>query len=52
MHPHPNFPGYDLAHPTASDELPEILIEVSGLTDIDHRTIACVQDEPGGRVFL
>ena len=44
---HPELPGYTLDRPDKSDELPDILIEVSGLTDIDDRTLACVQDELG-----
>lgn len=39
--------GYDLNQPDMSLELPEILHEVSGLTDIDATTVACVQDEKG-----
>lgn len=39
--------GYDLRNPDARFELPEILQEISGLTDVDHKTIACVQDEDG-----
>lgn len=43
----PELPGYTLERPDKSDELPEILLEVSGLTDIDDHTLACVQDELG-----
>ncbi|MBP6311665.1 MAG: hypothetical protein WAR83_05750 [Flavobacteriales bacterium] len=39
--------GYDLEQPTSTDILPDTLHEVSGLTDIDSRTVACVQDENG-----
>ena len=39
--------GYDLKSPSKVLILPEILREVSGLTDIDATTIACVQDEKG-----
>lgn len=39
--------GYDLSSPEVRLELPEILHEVSGLTDIDPQTIACIQDEDG-----
>lgn len=39
--------GYDLTKPTRSTELPDILLEVSGLTDLDDRTVAAVQDEDG-----
>jgi len=38
---------YNLNNPTSRYELPEILNEVSGLTDIDSVHIACVQDEIG-----
>jgi uncharacterized protein YjiK len=43
--------GYDLSHPVLVHELPAILQEVSGLTDIDREKIACVQDEDG-TVFI
>lgn len=43
--------GYDLENPDTRLVLPEILFEISGLTDIDHHTVACVQDEEG-LVFL
>ncbi|WP_157974620.1 SdiA-regulated domain-containing protein [Lewinella sp. IMCC34183] len=43
----PKLPGYSLERPDKSDELADILIEVSGLTDVDDRTLACVQDELG-----
>jgi len=39
--------GYDLNSPEVQLELPKILHEISGLTDIDRNTIACVQDEEG-----
>lgn len=39
--------GYNLSSPEIQVELPEILHEISGLTDIDDHTIACVQDEEG-----
>ncbi|MCB9050516.1 MAG: SdiA-regulated domain-containing protein [Lewinellaceae bacterium] len=39
--------GYDFSNPANIIELPEILHEISGLTDIDNHTIACVQDEEG-----
>lgn len=43
--------GYDLENPETRLVLPEILFEISGLTDIDQHTVACVQDEEG-LVFL
>lgn len=39
--------GYDLTKPNSTLILPDILKEVSGLTDIDTATIACIQDENG-----
>jgi uncharacterized protein YjiK len=39
--------GYDLTRPTTTAVLPDTLHEVSGLTDIDLHTVACVQDENG-----
>ncbi|NJC26773.1 SdiA-regulated domain-containing protein [Neolewinella antarctica] len=39
--------GYDFSAPASKFELPEILLEVSGLTDLDNNTLACVQDEDG-----
>ena len=47
FHPVGTIDGYDLSSPEFRLELPEILFEISGLTDIDQRTIACVQDEDG-----
>lgn len=38
---------YRLDHPDRSYTLPNILVEVSGLTDLDNQTVACVQDEDG-----
>ena len=38
---------YDLNQPVIIRQLPEILNEVSGLTDIDSSHVACVQDEIG-----
>lgn len=38
---------YDVGHPDEVIELPAILNEVSGLTDINNQKIACVQDELG-----
>lgn len=37
--------GYDLHRPVAKFTLPSELIEVSGLTDVDQNTVACLQDE-------
>lgn len=39
--------GYTIQKPNTSFVLPDILHEISGLTDIDQRTIACIQDEKG-----
>lgn len=36
---------YDLRHPDKVHALPNELMEVSALTDVDERTVACVQDE-------
>ncbi len=41
------FEGYDLEHPVKTLELPDTLREISGLTNIDSTTFACVQDENG-----
>ena len=38
---------YNLDKPILKHQLPEILNEISGLTDIDHSRVACVQDELG-----
>lgn len=38
---------YDLYKPDIKHQLPEILNEISGLTDIDNDHVACVQDELG-----
>lgn len=44
----PNSPfPYDLSQPTSRNKLPDDLLEVSGLTDLDNNTLACVQDEDG-----
>jgi uncharacterized protein YjiK len=48
----PSFPGYDLSKPTSSFALPAGLEEISGLTDIDDHTIACVQDERGAVFYV
>ncbi|MBL7943504.1 MAG: hypothetical protein JNM00_12085 [Flavobacteriales bacterium] len=42
---------YDLSLPNSEFQLPFILNEVSGLTDIDTAHIACVQDEIGS-IFI
>ncbi|MCC7233516.1 MAG: SdiA-regulated domain-containing protein [Bacteroidia bacterium] len=42
---------YSLNHPSGKNQLPLILNEVSGLTDIDSDHVACVQDEIG-TVFI
>ena len=39
--------GYDLSRPESVSILPDTLHEVSGLTDIDANTVACIQDENG-----
>ncbi|HPW98201.1 MAG TPA: hypothetical protein PK218_06555 [Flavobacterium sp.] len=39
--------GYNIQKPNTTFVLPDILHEISGLTDIDQRTIACIQDENG-----
>ncbi len=45
------FFNYNLNQPAAQLELPAILNEVSGLTDLDSSHVACVQDEIG-TVFI
>jgi hypothetical protein len=42
-----NIVGYNLSKPDFSFILPDTLREISGLTDIDSVTIACIQDENG-----
>lgn len=42
-----NIIGFDLTKPDKTLILPDILREISGLTDINSKTIACVQDENG-----
>lgn len=39
--------GYDLDNPTRKIKLPDILHEISGLSEVDSQTFACVQDEKG-----
>jgi hypothetical protein len=45
---HPElFEGYALERPDETLELPKVLREVSGLTDVSDVEVACVQDEEG-----
>ena len=39
--------GYDLSRPDVFVTLPSVLHEISGLTEVDDNTLACVQDELG-----
>ncbi len=39
--------GYNLSNPDSEFSLPDTLREISGLTDIDSSTFACIQDENG-----
>jgi hypothetical protein len=39
--------GYNLSKPDISFILPDTLREISGLTEIDNATFACIQDENG-----
>ena len=48
---HDRTSGYDLNKPSAIAVLPDTLHEVSGLTDIDDHTVACIQDENGVLFF-
>lgn len=41
------FEGYALEAPDETQELPKVLREVSGLTDVSNLEVACVQDEEG-----
>lgn len=43
----PPVSGYNLKQPNTTQNLPKVLREVSGLTDINASTFACVQDEKG-----
>src|SRR6188508_697427 len=36
---------YDLGKPMSVLTLPDLLMEISALTDVDSNTVACVQDE-------
>ncbi|HRH65088.1 MAG TPA: SdiA-regulated domain-containing protein [Bacteroidia bacterium] len=40
-------PGYDISQPDTILILPDILHEISGLTNIDQNSFACIQDENG-----
>ncbi|MCB0482375.1 MAG: hypothetical protein KDC83_13180 [Flavobacteriales bacterium] len=44
---HEKITGYNLLRPDNSFTLPDTLREISGLTDIDSATVACIQDENG-----
>jgi hypothetical protein len=39
--------GYNLSAPDASFILPDVLHEISGLSNIDATSVACIQDEQG-----
>ncbi|MGV9004008.1 hypothetical protein [Flavobacterium sp.] len=39
--------GYNIQKPTATFVLPNVLHEISGLTSINNKTFACIQDENG-----
>lgn len=43
---------FDLAKPSRIYVLPEELMEVSALTDVDDRTVACLQDEAATMYFF
>ncbi|MBL8010976.1 MAG: SdiA-regulated domain-containing protein [Flavobacteriales bacterium] len=43
---------YDLRHPAQVITLPDRLMEVSALTDVDQGTVACVQDEAATLYFI
>src|SRR5689334_3484964 len=45
--PGSSIPGYDLTAPVSRTVLPEILHEISGLTETGPETFACIQDENG-----
>ncbi len=44
--------AYDLAHPARQYTLPDELLEISGITDVDVNTIACLQDEAAMLYFI
>ncbi|MFN8352720.1 MAG: SdiA-regulated domain-containing protein [Flavobacteriales bacterium] len=52
--PAPEMAGlpYDLRRPDAVFTLPAELTEISALTDVDERTVACVQDEAATLYFV
>ena len=50
--PGPSLLPYDLDHPSARFTLPDDLVEISALTDVDSSTVACVQDERGAIYFI
>lgn len=43
---------YDMKRPSKVFELPALLVEVSALTDVDDRTLACLHDESASVYFL
>ena len=43
----PSITGYHLDKPDKTLELPGLLKEISGVSDIDQNTVACIQDEKG-----
>ncbi len=44
--------GFDLREPDQVIELPEELTEISALTDVDDRTVACLHDEAARLYFI
>jgi uncharacterized protein YjiK len=42
-----NGKDYDLSSPDIVFKLPDILLEISGITYIDQNTVGCIQDEDG-----
>lgn len=44
--------AYDLSHPARHYTLPAELLEISGITDVDANTIACLQDEAAMLYFI
>lgn len=54
VRPVPEMAGlpYDLRRPDAVFTLPAELAEISALTDVDDRTVACVQDEAATLYFI
>ena len=43
---------FDLSHPTRRYPLPAELLEISGITDVDANTIACLHDEAATLYFI